>query len=128
VEAVDASEAAATNVLLRAVLGMAGPEGVAISDDDAARAARFLAERAHRSLGDGLDAAVVASRWAGRWRSGRPACGRCSRIVHAEAWCEACGEELCGRCWGDGDEFLCDVCRHRRTSPFEDVPVTSGAL
>jgi hypothetical protein len=65
---VDASEAAATNVLLRSVLGMAGPEGVAISDDDAGRAARFLAERAERALGGGLDVAAVAGRWAGRWR------------------------------------------------------------
>lgn len=53
----DASEAAATNVLLRTVLGMAGPEGVAISDDDAERAARFLADRAQRTLGgDGAGA------------------------------------------------------------------------
>lgn len=124
----DASEAAATNVLLRAVLAMAGPEGVAISDDDAERAARFLAERAQRALGGGLDGATVATRWARRWRSVRPVCGRCSRIVAASVWCEACGEELCGRCWGDGDEFLCDVCRHRRTAPFEGVPVTCGAL
>lgn len=123
----DASEAAATNVLLRAVLGMAGPEGVSVSDDDAQRAARFLAVRAHRASGEGLDGGVVAARWAGRWRSVRPVCGRCSRIVHADAWCEACGEELCGRCWGDGDEHFCDLCRHRRLSPFEDVHVTSGA-
>ena len=124
----DASEAAAANVLLRAVLGLAGPEGVPIGDDDAERAARFLAERAHRALGDGLDGGAVADRWTGRWRAARPTCGRCSRIVPAEAWCEACGEELCGRCWGDGDEFLCDVCRQRHMSPFEEVPVTSGAL
>ena len=124
----DASEAAATNVLLRALLGMIGPEGVAIRDDDAGRAARFLAERAQRALGDGVDGAVVASQWSSRWRSVRPVCERCSRIVHAEAACEACGEELCGRCWGDGDEFLCDVCRHRRISPFDDVLVTSGVL
>ena len=124
----DASEAAATNVLLRAVLGMAGPEGVAISDDDAERAARFLAERAHRALGGGLEGVVVATRWAGRWRQVRPVCGRCSGNVGAEAWCEACGDELCGRCWGDGDEVLCEVCRHRRMSPYEDVPVTSGVL
>ena len=124
----DASEAAATNVLLRALLGMAGPEGVAINDDDADRAARFLADRAQRALGDGVDGAMVAARWGSRWRSVRPVCERCSRIVHAEAWCEACGDELCGRCWGDGAEFLCDVCRHRRLSPFDDVLVTNGAL
>lgn len=96
----DASEAAATNVLLRALLGMAGPEGVAIRDDDAERAARFLADRAQRTLGDGVDGAVVASQWGSRWRSVRP----------------------------EGDEFLCDVCRHRRIAPFDDVLVTSGVL
>ena len=124
----DASEAAATNVLLRAVLGMAGPEGLVISDDDAQRAARFLADRAHRALDGGLEGDVVATRWARRWRVVRPVCGRCSCVVEAEAWCASCGDELCGRCWGEGDEVFCDVCRHRRLSLLEDVLVTSGAL
>lgn len=124
----DTNEPVAANIVLSATLGTAWPDGVAVDDDDAERAARFLAERAHRTLGDGLDTVAVATRWARRWRSVRPACGRRSRTVAASAWCEACGEELCGRCWGDCGEFLCDVCRCRRMSPFEDVPVTNGAL
>lgn len=45
------SEAVATNILLRALLGMPGGEGVTVvtvSDEEAEQAARFLAERARK--------------------------------------------------------------------------------
>jgi hypothetical protein len=123
------SEAVATNILLRALLGMPGGEGVTVvSDEEAEEAARFLAERARNALGGGVDSLAVATRWARRFRWLSPACERCSRIVDGEAWCQGCGEELCPRCWGEGDEFLCEVCRYPSLRLIEDVEVTDGAL
>lgn len=125
------SEAVATNILLRALLGMPGGAGVTVvtvSDEEAEQAARFLAERARKALGGGVDSLAVATRWARRFRSVSPACERCSRIVDGEAWCQGCGEDLCPTCWGEGDEFLCEVCGHRSLRLIEDVEVTSGAL
>jgi hypothetical protein len=122
----DMSEATATNLLLGAVLGMSAVGGVPVSDEDADRAAHFLANRAGRALERGLDGEAVAARWARRFRSGVPVCERCREVNDAAARCDGCGEALCLRCWDDGDDFVCAVCLHRRISPFEDVPVTSG--
>src|SRR5947207_2921298 len=56
------SEATATNLLLGVVLGMSGVGAVPVSDEDAERAAQFLANRAGS---DGaLDCEAVAARWA----------------------------------------------------------------
>jgi hypothetical protein len=119
------SEATATNLLLGAVLGMSAVGAVPVSDEDADRAAHFLANRA---LDGRLDGEAVAARWAQRFHSGIPVCERCSHIREAAARCDGCEEALCLACWGDGDELLCGVCRSRRWLPYEDVVITSGVL
>ena len=137
----DLNEATATNVLLRALLGMPAVEGVltpprevsawppeGVSDEETRRAAVFLATLAHETLGGGLDGEAVASRWARRIRSGIAICEWCRQVRETVARCVGCGEELCLRCWADGDDLVCGVCRHRRRSAFEDVVVTSGVL
>jgi hypothetical protein len=55
-------------------------------------------------------------------------CERCREFGEVAACCEGCAEQLCRRCWGDGNDLHCGVCRHRRLPPFEDVVVTSGVL
>lgn len=122
------SEAVATNILLRALLGMPGDDGLPVSDEEAEQGARFLADRAHKALGGGVDRLAVATRWARRFRVARMACQRCSPIEDAPVWCQGCGEQLCAACWGKGDEFLCEVCRSRSLRLIQDVSVASGAL
>jgi hypothetical protein len=122
------SEATATKVLLGAVLGMPAVEGIPAGDEATRQAAVFLATLAHETLGGGLDAEAVASRWARRIRSGIAICEWCREVRETVARCVGCGEELCLRCWADGNDLLCGVCRHRRRPAFDDVVVTSGVL
>lgn len=126
--AMNVSEAAATNVLLRALLGMPDAQGLVVTDEDAEQAARFLAERARKTLSEGVDGMTVNTRWARRFRSVSPICERCGSVLNGEAWCQACGEELCAPCWGTGDQFLCQACWSHRPPLIEDINVTSGAL
>ena len=122
------SEATATNLLLGAVLGRSAVGGVPVSDEDADRAAHFLANRSSGAPGGGLDGEAVAARWARRFHSGIPVCERCRDVRDAAARCDGCGDALCLRCWGDGDDWFCAPCWHRRQPAFEDVVVTSGVL
>ena len=46
------SEAVATNILLRAFLGMPRGDGLTVSDEEAEQAARLQAERARKALGE----------------------------------------------------------------------------
>lgn len=124
----DMTEAAATNVLLGAVLGTPPVDGVSIGEEAARRAAIFLATRAHEALRGGLEGEAVASRWARRFRSRIAVCEWCREVRETVASCLGCGEELCLRCWGDGNDRLCAVCQDRRSSTYEDVVVTSGLL
>jgi hypothetical protein len=122
------SEAVATNILLRAVLAMPAGRGAPVGEEEVERAARFLAGRAYRALGGGLDGEAVALRWAKRFRPLTPLCERCGQGRAVPGSCEGCGEELCVQCWGDPDNLLCGACRHRRRPAYEDVRVTSGVL
>ena len=79
-EAMNVSEATATNLLLGAVLGMSAVGTVPVSDEDADRAAHYLGNRAHRALDGSPDAEAVAARWARRFQSGIPVCERCREI------------------------------------------------
>jgi hypothetical protein len=70
---------------------------------------------------------AVTSRAARSFEAGTPGCERC-RTVGVAGWCDGCGEQLCLRCWGDGDALFCGVCWHRRLPAFEDVVATTGVL
>ena len=122
------SEATATNLLLGAVLGMSAVGPVAVSDEDADRAAHYLGNRADKTSAGSLDGEAVEARWAHRFHSGIPVCERCRDIRDAAARCDGCGEALCHRCWGDGDALFCAPCWHRRQPAFDDVIITSGVL
>ena len=121
-------EATATNLVLGAVLGMSAVGGVPVSDEDADRAAHFLANRSSRARDSGPDGEAVAARWARRFHSGIPVCERCREVRDAAARCDGCGDALCRQCWGDGDDLFCAACWHRRQPPFEGVVITSGVL
>jgi hypothetical protein len=70
---------------------------------------------------------ALASGSARHFEAGASDCERC-RTVGVAGWCEGCGEQLCLRCWGDGDALFCGPCWHRRLPAIEDVVVTSGVL
>lgn len=63
-----------------------------------------------------------------RFRSGIAICEWCREVRETVARCAGCAEELCLRCWGDGNDLLCGVCQHRRRPAFDDVVLKSGVL
>ena len=60
-----------------------------------------------------------------RPRTRTPLCEDCGEGDVA-SYCECCGQELCQRCWGRGDEALCGGCRGgawEEAARAEEVPV-----
>ena len=58
-------------------------------------------------------------------------CDRCGRRIAEEDWfpaggdagrCDKCGENLCGNCAGDWDDYVCEQCAERlREEQEEDL-------
>jgi len=71
---------------------------------------------------------AVDSRWARRARAGIGVCEWCRELQETVASCLGCAEELCLRCWGEGNDRLCGVCRDRSAPVFDEVVITSGML
>ena len=70
----------------------------------------------------------VDSRWARRSRARIGVCEWCRELSETVASCLGCADELCLRCWGEGNDRLCGVCRHRSVPVFDEVVVTSGMV